>query len=42
MTPFTPHPGYARINVVKSFAELVATPFAGGVNALCWERRTTP
>lgn len=24
--------------MVRSFAELVATPFAGGVNALCWPR----
>ncbi|HTD68013.1 MAG TPA: hypothetical protein VK846_15920 [Candidatus Limnocylindria bacterium] len=30
--------GYARIKVVKSFLELVSTPFAGGVNALCWPR----
>ena len=38
MTPFTTPPGYTRIKVVKSFDELVATPFEGGVNALCWER----
>ena len=38
MTPFTPPPGYARLRVVKSFAELIATPFADGVNALCWQR----
>ncbi len=38
MTPFTLPPGYARIKVVKSFHELVATPFGGGVNALCWPR----
>jgi hypothetical protein len=46
MTPFNlpaPSPsnvasGYSRIKVVKSFEELVATPFGGGVNALCWER----
>jgi hypothetical protein len=31
-------PGYARILCVKSFRELVTTPFADGVNALCWER----
>ena len=35
---FTPPPGYDRIKVVQSFYELVATPFAGGVNALCWPR----
>jgi hypothetical protein len=28
----------SRIQRVHSFAELVAAPFAGGVNALCWER----
>ena len=38
MTPFTPPPGYTRIKLVKSFHELVTTPFAGGVNALCWQR----
>ena len=35
---FTPPPGYDRIKVVQSFDELVATPFAGGVNAICWPR----
>ncbi len=35
---FTPPPGYDRVKVVQSFDELVATPFAGGVNALCWPR----
>ena len=29
---------YARIRVVQSFEELVATPLADGVNALCWPR----
>ncbi|MEO5716998.1 MAG: hypothetical protein ABIR29_00315 [Chthoniobacterales bacterium] len=29
---------YFRIKTVHSFAELVATPFAQGVNALCWPR----
>lgn len=38
MTPFTPPPGYTRIKVVKSFEELVATPFKDGLNALCWPR----
>ena len=27
-----------RVRPVGSFAELRATPFAGDVNALCWER----
>jgi len=31
-------PQYFRIKTVHSFAELVATPFADGVNALCWPR----
>lgn len=30
--------GYGRIRLVDSFDELVATPFADGVNALCWRR----
>jgi hypothetical protein len=38
MTPFKLPTGYTRIQVVKSFHELVTTPFEGGVNALCWER----
>jgi hypothetical protein len=29
---------YPRIKCVKNFHELVTTPFADGVNALCWER----
>jgi hypothetical protein len=29
---------YSRIRIVRSFEELVATPFAEGVNALCWPR----
>ena len=29
---------YPRLRRVGSFAELVSTPFAAGVNALCWER----
>lgn len=36
--PFQIPAGYARIKIVRSFDELVATPFGGGVNALCWER----
>lgn len=31
-------PNYPRIRVVRSFDELVSTPFRDGVNALCWER----
>ncbi len=37
-SPFTLPSGYARIKVVKSFHELVTTPFEGGINALCWQR----
>ncbi len=29
---------FARIKAVKSFHELLTTPFANGVNALCWPR----
>jgi hypothetical protein len=35
---FSPPVGYSRIRVVKSFNELVTTPFGNGVNALCWQR----
>src|SRR5687768_3708978 len=35
---FTVPPGYGRIKIVKSFDELVTTPFGHGVNALCWPR----
>lgn len=38
MTPFALPPGYPRIQRVESFQELITTPFAGGVNALCWPR----
>lgn len=38
MIPFSLPSGYPRIKRVNSFQELVATPFADGVNALCWER----
>ncbi|MDP1578664.1 MAG: hypothetical protein Q8M02_00190 [Candidatus Didemnitutus sp.] len=34
-------PDYARIKMVQSFAELLATPFTDGVNALCWARTLT-
>ena len=30
--------GYSCVKVVQSFEELVSTPFADGVNALCWRR----
>ena len=33
-----PPAGYARIKMVRSFPELVTTPFANDVNALCWPR----
>lgn len=38
MIPFALPSDYARTKQVISFAELVATPFADGVNALCWPR----
>jgi hypothetical protein len=38
MTPFILPQGYRRIQCVQSFRELATTPFANGVNALCWER----
>ena len=31
-------PDYPRIRTVESFHELLETPFADGVNALCWPR----
>ena len=31
-------PDYFRVRTVHSFAELIAAPFADGVNALCWPR----
>lgn len=36
--PFSLPPDLACVRVVGSFAELVSTPFADGVNALCWPR----
>lgn len=38
MTSFSLPSDYARVKRVQSFRELVATPLAEGVNALCWER----
>ncbi|HEY9248671.1 MAG TPA: hypothetical protein VIO38_06050, partial [Rariglobus sp.] len=37
-TPFPPPPGHACIRVVANFEELMSTPLADGVNALCWPR----
>ena len=41
MTPLNLPPGYSRIKLVNSFHELATTPFADGVNALCWQRTLT-
>ncbi len=38
MIPFVLPSAYPRIQRVNSFQELVTTPFAAGVNALCWPR----
>lgn len=38
VTPFALPSGYDGIKLVKSFDELVTTPFGGGINALCWPR----
>lgn len=38
MTPLTLPTGYPRLRVVDSFEALLATPFADGINALCWSR----
>ena len=38
MNAFTQPLDYPRIKVVNSFHELATTPFADGVNALCWPR----
>ncbi len=38
MPPFSLPSDYPRIQRVHSFQELVATRFANGVHALCWER----
>jgi hypothetical protein len=38
MTPLSLPPDYPRIRRVHTFHELLTTPFADGVNALCWER----
>lgn len=38
MSSFSLPLDYVRIKRVNSFQELVATPFASGINALCWVR----
>ena len=38
MTQLTLPPDYPRIKLVSSFHELITTPFADGINALCWPR----
>lgn len=35
---FTSPPGHTRLKTVRSLHELVTTPFADGINALCWPR----
>lgn len=37
-SPSAPLPDLACVKIVGSFEELVSTPFADGVNALCWPR----
>ena len=38
MTHLALPPDYPRIKLVSSFHELITTPFAEGINALCWPR----
>jgi len=38
MSSEIPPSDYPRVRQVRSFEELVSTPLAGGVNALCWPR----
>jgi hypothetical protein len=38
LTPVDLAADYPRVRVVRSFAEMVAAPWADGVNALCWPR----
>ncbi len=38
LNPTLPAPAGARVRTVLSFEELASTPFADGVNALCWPR----
>lgn len=38
-TPYLASPAaYPRVKLVHSFAELIATPLADGINAVCWPR----
>jgi hypothetical protein len=39
MIPFNLPSDYPRIQRVNSFQALISTPFANGINALCWERQ---
>lgn len=41
MNSFILPPDYPRIKMAGSFHELLTTPFADGVNALCWPRMLT-
>jgi hypothetical protein len=36
--PSSEYRDHPQIRTVHSFAELIGTPFAGGVNAVCWRR----
>lgn len=38
VSPQNPVPGFASARLAHSFEELLSTPFADGVNALCWLR----
>lgn len=38
MTPLALPHAYERIRIVSSFHELITTPLAQGINALCWQR----
>ena len=37
-TSLSSPPNFSRVQLVHSFQELAETPFAGNINALCWER----
>lgn len=37
-TPSSTSPDFSRVQFVHSFQELAETPFAGKINALCWQR----
>ncbi len=38
LPPFNPPLGSSRVKMVRSFHELVTTPFGEGINAFCWQR----